>query len=239
MGEGRVGRHSLRSRDPRRNRKRLYRCSGPCIGGRRSTGEGERKVEGEGGFGPRVGGSAGARRDKCGVCVCVRARARAFACVRVRVRMRVCCASFCVRAFVCACACARVCVCARARVRACVRVCARVCACVRARVRACVCARGRARGGQVHTSLNLNTETGRLSSQRPNLQNQPALDKDTYQASRPGPRKETDTRSDRKLAYLEISPSTRTPTRRAAPSPPFLSIYLRTKGEGGGGGGRW
>mmetsp|Transcript_13417 Transcript_13417/g.35678 ORF Transcript_13417/g.35678 Transcript_13417/m.35678 type:complete len:818 (+) Transcript_13417:728-3181(+) len=33
---------------------------------------------------------------------------------------------------------------------------------------------------RVHCSLNLNTETGRLSSRRPNLQNQPALDKDQY-----------------------------------------------------------
>lgn len=31
--------------------------------------------------------------------------------------------------------------------------------------------------GRVHCSLNLNTETGRLSSRRPNLQNQPALEK--------------------------------------------------------------
>ena len=35
--------------------------------------------------------------------------------------------------------------------------------------------------GRVHTSINLNTETGRLSSSKPNLQNQPALEKDTYQ----------------------------------------------------------
>jgi len=34
---------------------------------------------------------------------------------------------------------------------------------------------------RIHASLNLNTETGRLSCRRPNLQNQPALDKDTYQ----------------------------------------------------------
>jgi DNA polymerase I-like protein with 3'-5' exonuclease and polymerase domains len=34
---------------------------------------------------------------------------------------------------------------------------------------------------RVHCSLNLNTETGRLSSRGPNLQNQPALEKDTYQ----------------------------------------------------------
>lgn len=34
--------------------------------------------------------------------------------------------------------------------------------------------------GRIHASLNLNTETGRLSSRRPNLQNQPALDKDRY-----------------------------------------------------------
>jgi DNA polymerase I len=34
--------------------------------------------------------------------------------------------------------------------------------------------------GRVHCSLNLNTETGRLSSRRPNLQNQPALEKDQY-----------------------------------------------------------
>lgn len=34
--------------------------------------------------------------------------------------------------------------------------------------------------GRVHCSLNLNTETGRLSARRPNLQNQPALDKDRY-----------------------------------------------------------
>jgi len=33
---------------------------------------------------------------------------------------------------------------------------------------------------RVHCSLNLNTETGRLSSRRPNLQNQPALEKDIY-----------------------------------------------------------
>lgn len=34
--------------------------------------------------------------------------------------------------------------------------------------------------GRIHCSLNLNTETGRLSSRRPNLQNQPALEKDQY-----------------------------------------------------------
>jgi DNA polymerase I len=34
--------------------------------------------------------------------------------------------------------------------------------------------------GRIHTSVNLNTETGRLSSRRPNLQNQPALEKDRY-----------------------------------------------------------
>lgn len=33
---------------------------------------------------------------------------------------------------------------------------------------------------RIHASLNLNTETGRLSSRRPNLQNQPALEKDRY-----------------------------------------------------------
>mmetsp|Transcript_4244 Transcript_4244/g.6316 ORF Transcript_4244/g.6316 Transcript_4244/m.6316 type:complete len:828 (-) Transcript_4244:169-2652(-) len=33
---------------------------------------------------------------------------------------------------------------------------------------------------RVHCSLGLNTETGRLSSRRPNLQNQPALEKDVY-----------------------------------------------------------
>ena len=33
---------------------------------------------------------------------------------------------------------------------------------------------------RIHTALNLNTETGRLSSMRPNLQNQPALEKDVY-----------------------------------------------------------
>lgn len=33
---------------------------------------------------------------------------------------------------------------------------------------------------RIHCSLNLNTETGRLSSRRPNLQNQPALEKDNY-----------------------------------------------------------
>jgi DNA polymerase-1 len=33
---------------------------------------------------------------------------------------------------------------------------------------------------RIHTSINLNTETGRLSSRRPNLQNQPALEKDRY-----------------------------------------------------------
>jgi len=34
--------------------------------------------------------------------------------------------------------------------------------------------------GRIHCSLNMNTETGRLSSRRPNLQNQPALEKDQY-----------------------------------------------------------
>lgn len=34
--------------------------------------------------------------------------------------------------------------------------------------------------GRIHASLNLNTETGRLSSRRPNLQNQPAFEKDRY-----------------------------------------------------------
>eukprot|EP00741_Cyanophora_paradoxa_P005271 tig00000865_g5110.t1 len=34
--------------------------------------------------------------------------------------------------------------------------------------------------GRIHASLNLNTETGRLSCRRPNLQNQPALEKDRY-----------------------------------------------------------
>ena len=34
--------------------------------------------------------------------------------------------------------------------------------------------------GRIHASLNLNTETGRLSSRMPNLQNQPALEKDIY-----------------------------------------------------------
>lgn len=37
-----------------------------------------------------------------------------------------------------------------------------------------------AQDGRVHCSLNLNTETGRLSCRRPNLQNQPALEKDRY-----------------------------------------------------------
>jgi len=38
----------------------------------------------------------------------------------------------------------------------------------------------RGKEGRVHCSLNLNTETGRLSARRPNLQNQPALEKDRY-----------------------------------------------------------
>lgn len=37
---------------------------------------------------------------------------------------------------------------------------------------------------RVHCSLNLNTETGRLSSRKPNLQNQPALEKDKYKIRR-------------------------------------------------------
>ena len=36
----------------------------------------------------------------------------------------------------------------------------------------------------MHCSLNLNTETGRLSARRPNLQNQPALEKDRYKVWR-------------------------------------------------------
>ncbi|CAD8076713.1 unnamed protein product [Paramecium primaurelia] len=34
--------------------------------------------------------------------------------------------------------------------------------------------------GRIHTSININTETGRLSSRNPNLLNQPALEKDRY-----------------------------------------------------------
>jgi DNA polymerase-1 len=34
--------------------------------------------------------------------------------------------------------------------------------------------------GRVHCSININTETGRLSARRPSLQNQPALEKDRY-----------------------------------------------------------
>ena len=37
---------------------------------------------------------------------------------------------------------------------------------------------------RVHCSLNINTETGRLSARRPNLQNQPALEKDRYKVGR-------------------------------------------------------
>ncbi|KAK9938422.1 hypothetical protein M0R45_015163 [Rubus argutus] len=36
------------------------------------------------------------------------------------------------------------------------------------------------RNRRIHCSLNINTETGRLSARRPNLQNQPALEKDRY-----------------------------------------------------------
>ena len=39
---------------------------------------------------------------------------------------------------------------------------------------------GRPLLARVHCSLNINTETGRLSARRPNLQNQPALEKDRY-----------------------------------------------------------
>jgi DNA polymerase-1 len=34
--------------------------------------------------------------------------------------------------------------------------------------------------GRIHCSMNLNTETGRISCRKPNLQNQPAGDKDVY-----------------------------------------------------------
>lgn len=37
---------------------------------------------------------------------------------------------------------------------------------------------------RIHCSLNINTETGRLSSRKPNLQNQPALEKDVYKTRR-------------------------------------------------------
>ncbi|KAL0917416.1 hypothetical protein M5K25_012474 [Dendrobium thyrsiflorum] len=36
------------------------------------------------------------------------------------------------------------------------------------------------KSGRIHCSLNINTETGRLSARRPSLQNQPALEKDRY-----------------------------------------------------------
>ena len=34
--------------------------------------------------------------------------------------------------------------------------------------------------GRIHCSLNFNTDTGRISARKPNLQNQPSLDKDKY-----------------------------------------------------------
>lgn len=34
--------------------------------------------------------------------------------------------------------------------------------------------------GRIHCSLNINTETGRLSARKPNMQNQPALEKDIF-----------------------------------------------------------
>ena len=34
--------------------------------------------------------------------------------------------------------------------------------------------------GRIHCSMNLNTETGRISCRRPNLQNVPAGEKDAY-----------------------------------------------------------
>lgn len=37
---------------------------------------------------------------------------------------------------------------------------------------------------RIHCSLNINTETGRLSARRPNLQNQPALEKDRYKVGK-------------------------------------------------------
>lgn len=36
------------------------------------------------------------------------------------------------------------------------------------------------KNGRIHCSMNLNTETGRLSCRKPNLQNQPAGEKDVY-----------------------------------------------------------
>lgn len=36
------------------------------------------------------------------------------------------------------------------------------------------------KNGRIHCSLNFNTDTGRISARRPNLQNQPAHDKDKY-----------------------------------------------------------
>lgn len=36
------------------------------------------------------------------------------------------------------------------------------------------------KNGRIHCSLNFNTDTGRISARRPNLQNQPAHDKDIY-----------------------------------------------------------
>ncbi|XP_059665247.1 DNA polymerase I A, chloroplastic/mitochondrial-like isoform X2 [Cornus florida] len=40
------------------------------------------------------------------------------------------------------------------------------------------------KNGRVHCSLNINTETGRLSARRPNFENQPALEKDRYKIRR-------------------------------------------------------
>ncbi len=54
-------------------------------------------------------------------------------------------------------------------------------------VRLCTHVQGEPILHRVHCSLNINTETGRLSARRPNLQNQPALEKDRYKVNPPFP----------------------------------------------------
>jgi hypothetical protein len=58
---------------------------------------------------------------------------------------------------------------------------------------------------RVHCSLNFNTETGRLSSRKPNLQNQPALEKDQYKVLRDG--KSIRGRKEDKFQTMSLQPA--------------------------------
>lgn len=85
---------------------------------------------------------------------------------------------------------------------------------------------------RVHCSLNINTETGRLSARKPNLQNQPALEKDRYYIRRAFCCKPGNSLIVADYGQLELRLLVRR-TRGGAASEPLSDPSLRSTGTHG------